>query len=124
ADKVFYGLADARSFAGQRCVIVGLGDVAMETAIALAGQPATEVAVVYRGVAIRRGKERNRREIERLVAARRIELLFEAELVAIARHEVGVAVAGRRRRLANDAVFVMIGNVPARPLLEGLGIGF
>ncbi|HEY2365110.1 MAG TPA: NAD(P)-binding domain-containing protein, partial [Polyangiaceae bacterium] len=52
--RVFYHLADARTFEGQRVLVVGLGDVAMEAAIALASQPGTHVTVIHRGEAFSR----------------------------------------------------------------------
>src|SRR5262249_5887889 len=45
--RVHYHLADARSFEGMRVVVLGLGDVAMEAAIALSRQPSTQVTVVH-----------------------------------------------------------------------------
>ena len=51
--------------------LVGLGDVAMEAALALAAQPDTRVVVSYRGDGFRRGKARNVEEMRRAVAAGR-----------------------------------------------------
>ena len=55
-DRVLYALADARTFENKRVIIAGLGDTAMEAAIAIARQPGTQVTVVYRGNDFRRGK--------------------------------------------------------------------
>ncbi|MGG7377362.1 NAD-binding protein, partial [Escherichia coli] len=73
---VHYHLFDARSFEGKRVVIVGLGDVAMEAAIALSRQPNTAVTVVHRGDGFTRGKSRNIAEVRRLADAGRIGLRF------------------------------------------------
>ncbi|MCH9683941.1 MAG: NAD(P)-binding domain-containing protein, partial [Deltaproteobacteria bacterium] len=74
ASRVHYSLADARSMAGLRVLIVGLGDVAMEAGIALARQPGTTVTMSYRGDDFRRGKSRNVEQVRRLAAAGRIDL--------------------------------------------------
>ncbi len=77
---VHYSLADARSFAGRRVLVVGLGDSAMEAAIALSHQPGCDVMVAYRGSAFRRGKARNIDELRRLVEAGRVKLEFDSEV--------------------------------------------
>ncbi|MCB9750635.1 MAG: NAD(P)-binding domain-containing protein [Myxococcales bacterium] len=134
---VHYSLADARSFAGQRVLVVGLGDVAMETAIALARQPGTRVTVSYRGRGFKRGKRRNADELRRLQEAGRVELVFASELVEL-RDQLAILECApdddhdnddrggdeprARRELACDAVFVMIGNLPPWPFLEQLGV--
>ncbi len=76
--NVFYSLADARTFAGKKVVVVGLGDSAMEAAIALARQPGTEVVVTYRGRDFSRGKARNVDELKSLVVKGRAHVHFES----------------------------------------------
>jgi thioredoxin reductase len=121
-EKVFYHLADAASFAGQRVLVVGLGDVAMETAAALARQAETEVTLSYRGDGFRRGKTRNIQEIERLRDAGAIDILWRSEVTEIARDRVTLATPSGSRELPNDAVFVMIGAEPPKALLERIGV--
>lgn len=132
-DRVHYHLADAQTFAGQRVLIVGLGDVAMETAVALGRQPGTQVTVAYRGAAFRRGKSRNVQELERLARGERVELLWSTEISAIdAVSQPGAGPAqGLAVRLSRagaplagewDAVFVMIGSVAPWELLKRFGV--
>lgn len=120
--KVFYHLADARSFVEQRVLVVGLGDVAMETAIALARQRGTIVTVSYRGDGFRRGKGRNITEMERLMEAGVLEMVWESEVTAVESTEVTLTTPRGPRTIENDAVFVMIGAEPPRALLERLGV--
>ncbi len=120
--KVFYHLADARSFVEQRVVVVGLGDVAMEAAIALARQRGTIVTVSYRGDGFRRGKERNIREMKRLREAGMLEVVWRSEVTAVAATDVTLRTPAGPRTIENDAVFVMIGAEPPRALLERLGV--
>jgi thioredoxin reductase len=120
--KVFYHLADARSFAGARVLVVGLGDVAMETAIALAHQPAAIVTVCHRGDGFTRGKERNIQELRRLADAGRIGLFWRTRLAGVERESVLLDGPKGRERVANDAVFVLIGTVPPAELLSRAGI--
>jgi thioredoxin reductase/NAD-dependent dihydropyrimidine dehydrogenase PreA subunit len=120
--KVFYHLADAKSFAGQRVLVVGLGDVAMETAIAISRQPDTEVTVAYRGDGFSRGKSRNITELKRLVEAGRVRLVTHATVRSVAATAVKLDTPNGVVTVQNDAVFVMIGSKPPRELLERAGV--
>lgn len=120
--RVFYALADARAFAGQRVVVVGLGDTAMETAIALSRQPGTSVTLVHRGHEFRRGKARNIDEIRRLVAASRIRLSFDTTVVRVEPHHVVVKSASGEERVDADATFVLIGAIVPWEFLGAVGI--
>ncbi|HVI02404.1 MAG TPA: NAD(P)-binding domain-containing protein [Enhygromyxa sp.] len=122
-DHVHYSLADARSFAGRSVCVVGLGDVAIETAIALANQPDTRVLISYRGADFKRGKRRNHDELRRLLAAGRVELRWQTEVAAIEPGAIRLrTLAGQESRHAVDSVFVMIGNVAPLALLEAFGV--
>ena len=120
--KVFYHLADARSFAGKRSLVVGLGDVAMETAIALSRQPAATVALAYRGGTFSRGKARNVAEVKRLLELGRLTMYWNAEVEKVATSVVTLRVAGKGVTLKNDALFVMIGSLTPTGLLRQLGV--
>ena len=122
---VSYALADARSFAGKRVIIAGLGDAAMEAAIAIARQPGASVSITYRGSTFTRGKSRNIKEVKELVAKGRLRLLFETVPVAVGKATVTVAgvTAGKgRRTLPADALLVLVGGVPSWDLLVRAGI--
>jgi thioredoxin reductase len=120
--KVFYHLADARSIAGRRALVVGLGDVAMEAAISLARQPDTEVTVSYRGKGFQRGKDRNVAEMKRLVAAGRVRLVEQSTVTTVAPQQVELQTPDGKQMLDNDVVFVMIGSVPPHELLSRVGV--
>ena len=123
-DHVHYSLADARSFAGQSVCIVGLGDVAIETALALANQPNARVLISYRGDDFKRGKRRNIDELRRLLAAGRVELRWQTEVVAIEPGSIYLRAlnGGGESRHPVDSVFVMVGNVAPVALLEAFGV--
>jgi thioredoxin reductase/NAD-dependent dihydropyrimidine dehydrogenase PreA subunit len=118
ADRVHYALADARSFAGQRVVVVGLGDVAMEAALALSRQPDTRVVVSYRGEGFRRGKARNIDEIRRALEAGRLQLISFSEVTKIEASRVVLKTPDGDRSVDCDALFVMIGALASASLLE------
>ncbi len=122
-DRVHYSLADARSFAGKRVVVVGLGDVAMETAVALSRQPGTEVTVSYRGPEFRRGKARNVDELRRAVAIGRLRLVLESEVRHLSDGELELSTPSGPTRVEWDSLFVMIGSIPPKEFLHSIGIG-
>jgi thioredoxin reductase len=145
-NRVHYHLADARSFAGSRILIAGLGDTAMEAAIALAaagghakgrpgdGDSGISVTMIYRGATYSRGQTRNIEEIERLRAAGRLTVLFETEITEISSRadasskenepSSGVATVrahsnGREKQIPFDALFVLIGNIAPWDTIRG-----
>lgn len=134
AERVFYSLADARSFAGRRVLVVGLGDVAMEAALALSQQPGTEVTVSYRGADFRRGKARTIEAFKRAMQSGAIRALFQTEVVAIERESARLrpsqgssegapeGVPEGSINVACDAVFVLIGAIAPAALLRGFGL--
>jgi thioredoxin reductase len=121
-DRVHYGLADAKSFAGQRVVIVGLGDVAMEAAIALAHQAGTSVTMVHRGEGFTRGKARNVTELRRLVDAGRVAIHFGHEIAELGAGAVVLRGPAGTWGLAWDRLLVMIGALPPWQTLESMGV--
>jgi thioredoxin reductase len=121
--NVAYSFADARSFAGKKVVVVGLGDSAMEAAIAIARQPDTSVTITYRGSKFARGKAKNIRQVEELVASKKLKLHFETTPVSITKTGVViVAAGGNKRTIPADNVLVMIGGEPSWDLLQRAGI--
>jgi thioredoxin reductase len=121
--KVHYFLSDARTFAGRRSVVVGLGDTAMEVAIALAAQPGSEVTVVYRGAAFKRGKRKNLERIQRLEAQGKIRLLWSSEVREVDLEHLTLATPEGEEALPYDAVFVLIGSLPDSDFLRRIGLG-
>jgi len=107
-DKVYNRLHDPADFRGRRVLVVGGGDSALETAVALAGAGA-EVALSYRKEAFARPKPENVEAVERLAAERRVRLLMGTTVREIRAAEVDVESGGGVETLANDVVFTMIG---------------
>jgi thioredoxin reductase len=123
-DRIAYALADARSFAGKRVLIVGLGDSAMEAALAIARQPDAHVTVSYRGSGFARGKSRNIAEMKQLVAEQKLRVLFDTRPVALSKTGATLAFTSRPGtfRVAADAMLVLIGGVPSWDLLQRAGV--
>jgi thioredoxin reductase/NAD-dependent dihydropyrimidine dehydrogenase PreA subunit len=121
-DKVSYALADARSFAGQKVLVVGLGDAAMEAAAAIARQPGAEVAISYRGDTFARGKARNIAELRALEAKGRLRIVWSSKVELVERGSARLVAPSGPLAIANDAVLVLIGGVPSWALVREAGV--
>jgi len=106
--KVSNRLHDPRDFARTRVLVVGGGDSAIETAVALAEADA-RVTLCHRQAAFSRPKPENIEALERLHARGVIETRMSSRVTEIRPDAVVVSTANGEETIANDAVFVMIG---------------
>jgi len=122
--KVMYQLQDAASFQGQRILVVGGGDSAVEAAVGLARQPGNQVWVSYRKNTFYRIKRKNLQAIERLQREGKVRVIFESTVERIERASVTLVVRDQKVTLPNDFVFVLIGGEPPYDLLRASGVRF
>jgi thioredoxin reductase len=120
--KVIYDVADMESFAGQRMLVVGGGDSALESAIGLARQPGTTVTLSYRGENFSRAKDRNRTHLEEAVHCGALRVMLNSEVREIGDGDVVVETMGQHEIIPNDIVVVRIGGEPPYTFLEKIGI--
>lgn len=121
--KVAYSLREPRAYRGDRILVVGGGDSAVEAATALAEEVDTKVVLSYRRAAFTRIRPLNRTKLERAVSEGRLTVLFESRLLRVESAEVHLEVSGSGRvDLANDQVFIFIGGELPTPFLKSLGV--
>ena len=106
-DKVYNRLYDPKDYAGQQALVVGGGDSALETAIALA-QAGAHVTLSYRRKEFSRPKSENTARIDRLVNDGSLRLRLGTRVKEIRPEEVVLA-DGREETIPNDVVFTMLG---------------
>jgi thioredoxin reductase len=123
-DKVFYDIVEMEAFAGQRALVVGGGDSALESALGLANQAGTEVTLSHRGADFGRAKQRNRDKLEAAVAAGRVRLMLSSRVREIRPGVVALDYEDRPHLLPNDVVIVRIGGEAPTPFLERAGVRF
>ncbi|MCI0450990.1 MAG: NAD(P)-binding domain-containing protein [Candidatus Latescibacteria bacterium] len=108
-DRVSNRLHDPSDFAGRRVLVVGGGDSALETAVALA-QAGARVTLSYRGDSFGRPKAENVEALARVQNAGAARVLMSSTVREIRDDAVDIVTGdGRVERLPNDDVFVMIG---------------
>jgi thioredoxin reductase (NADPH) len=122
--KVVYRLIDPEQYRGQKVLVVGGGDSALEAALAVAEEDGTEVALSYRGEAFGRVKVKNRQRLEAAQQHGRINVLLESYVVRIEPSEVVLKLTTGQAVLPNDAVIISAGGVLPIDLLKKVGIQF
>lgn len=117
--KVLNRLHDPAAFSARDALVVGGGDTALETAVALHDAGA-RVSLVHRGSEFVRPKPENR---ARLAAAAGVRVFLESRVRAIGAREVEISDAdGHVRRQPNDVVFPMIGREAPLAFLRRSGV--
>ena len=120
--KVVYQLIDPEQYAGQKVLIVGGGDSALEAALSIADADRTEVSVSYRSESFSRAKAKNRQRIEEYAAASRIKLYLSSTVSSISAQEVLLDQGGEAVKIANEAVIVNAGGILPTGFLRETGI--
>ena len=104
-DKIYNRLHDPNDFAGKRALVVGGGDSALETSIALA-QAGAQVTLSYRKQELARPKPENVDKLGRLP----VTLRLGTQVRRIGEHDVELEGPDQARdTVPNDVVFTMIG---------------
>lgn len=113
-DKVYNRLHDPKDYAGQKVLVVGGGDSALEAAAALA-EAGAQVTLSYRGKEFARPKPENAQALER----HRVTLRLGTKVTEIRAGEVQL---DGTETLANDVVFTLIGREPPLDFFRRSGI--
>ena len=122
AEKVVYRLIDPDQYQGQKVLVVGGGDSALEAAASLAEVRDTVVTLSYRAGAFSGAKEANRRRVEAVANGGRLKIMLNSNIRRIAADQVEIDSNGATCTLANDAVIVCVGGVLPTTFLKGIGI--
>ena len=113
-----YRLIDAEGYRGQKVLVVGGGDSAVEAAIGLAQQPDNEVTLSYRREKLVRIKKKNEDRLAPLVAAGPHPPIFGSQVVEVLPDRVRLKIGDEVHELPNDYVFVFAGGEPPFDFLK------
>jgi thioredoxin reductase (NADPH) len=121
-NKVTYRLVDPAQYRGQRVLVVGGGDSALEAACAIADVEGSEVALSYRSAAFTRAKPKNREAVELAHRTGKLNVLLESNVIRIADGVVELEQHDLHIKLPNDAVIISAGGILPTPFLRSVGI--
>jgi thioredoxin reductase/Pyruvate/2-oxoacid:ferredoxin oxidoreductase delta subunit len=120
--KVVYRLIDPEQYRGQKVLIVGGGDSALEAAASVAELGDAEVTLSYRGDAFQRAKQRNRERVAEAAKRHGLKVLLKSEVTAIRPDAVLLQMGPQPMQMANDAVIVSAGGILPNDFLRAIGI--
>lgn len=109
-DKVMNRLHDPKEYCSQKVLIVGGGDSAIESAMAIA-ECGGEVTLSYRGKELNRPKPENIQRATKAAEEGRLNLALGTQVKEVKEKEVTLVEGkdGPEKTFENDAVFAMIG---------------
>ena len=122
--KVMYRLIEADHYVNKRILVVGGGDSAIEAAMGLANQHGNRVVLSYRQGSFSRIKQRNAQRVEACIREKKIDVLFNSNVISIKNASVSIDVSGQVKEIPNDYVWVFAGGIPAHDFLKKVGISF
>lgn len=120
--KVVYRLVDPEQYRGQKVLIVGGGNSALEAAVSIAEEPNTQVTLSYRSTAFSRAAQENREKVERAQAMGQLQVILRSEVKEIRPQSVILDRLGKLTEIPNDAIIISAGGVLPTPFLKKLGI--
>lgn len=121
--KVVYSLREAEAYAGDRILVVGGGDSAVEAAVSLAEVPGTSVTLSYRKDRFTRIKPNNHQRIQAAEQDGSVRLLWSTTLTAIGIDQVTYRdTDGQDHALPNDQVFIFAGGELPTKFLQAAGV--
>jgi len=120
--KVIYRLVDPKQYKGQRVLVVGGGDSALEAAVSISEEEGTEVTLCYRGDSFSRAKSKNRERVEEANSAGSIQVLLSSTPERLEDKTAHISTPMGVKEIANDAVIVCIGGELPTQFLRDSGI--
>jgi len=122
--KVVYRLIDPEQYKGQRVLVVGGGDSAIEAAVAISEQQGSKVSISYRSESFSRVKEKNRIAVKTAQDSGRLRVLLQSQVSSIEPDKVHLKYKDEPVAIRNDTVIVCAGGELPTPLLQKIGVMF
>ncbi|PKG99131.1 NAD(P)-binding domain-containing protein [Paraglaciecola sp. MB-3u-78] len=120
--KVVYRLIDPGQYTGQKVLVVGGGDSALEAATSIAEQAGSHVILSYRSDSFNRAKSKNRQKVEQAERQGQLTVMLRSSVKKISPDDVVIEQDGKQACFANDAVIVCAGGILPTPFLQKIGI--
>jgi thioredoxin reductase len=120
--KVVYRLIDPEQYRGQKVLVVGGGDSALEAALSIADEPGTTVSISYRSEAFSRAKPKNRDRTQAAIESGSITAYMKSNIKTISETSVLLDQEGQSIEIPNDAVIINAGGILPTAFLKSAGI--
>lgn len=120
--KVVYRLIDPEQYAGQRILVVGGGDSALEAASSIAELGDAHVTLSYRGEAFTRAKPKNRERVDQAQRAGRMQVLLQSTVQRIEEQFVTLMHRERPVEVPNESVIISAGGTLPTDFLRRIGV--
>ncbi len=123
-EKVAFRLIESELIVNQNILVVGGGDSAIEAALMLSESGSNDVTLSYRGDKFSRLKQRNFENIADAFANKKINVLFNSNLLEIFDDKVLISLnkSGDTLALPNDLVYILAGGELPSQFLQKIGI--
>ena len=118
---VMYRLLEPERYADMNVLVVGGGDSALESAMALAHSNAN-VTLSYRGDAFSRAKSLNRSRLEVMAEKGKIDVLYKSNVMKFDGNTVHINHDGQTIQREIDFAFVLAGGVAPNDFLKKAGV--
>ncbi len=120
-EKVYYRLLDPEHIHGQKILVAGGGDSAIESALLLADEN-NELTLSYRGNGFSRLKPKNLDRINKATSSGKIKVIFNSNIREIFDDKVELSVDDVKMNIRNDLVYIFAGGELPTRFLEKTGI--
>ncbi len=120
--RVVYQLVDPEQYRGQKVLVVGGGDSALEAAMSVAREEGTNVTISYRSEGFTRAKEKNQRLVKEMEEEGKLKVLFKSVVKEIRTGFVLLEQSKEIIQLENDVLIVCAGGILPTGFLKDMGI--
>jgi thioredoxin reductase (NADPH) len=120
--NVIYRLIEPEQFAGQRVVVVGGGDSALEAAATIAEQDSAHVTLSYRRAAFDRARPKNRTRVADAVAKGKLVVRLNSQVERITPVAVTLREGDHQESITSDAILICAGGELPTNFLKKAGI--
>ena len=122
-EKVAYRLLEPELINNQKVLIIGGGDTAVESALLLSEDGSNQVTLSYRSAVFNRLKPLNLEKINLAIKSKKINVIYESNLVEISNHDVKLKLNNEKIiPIPNDLVYIFAGGELPNKFLEKIGI--